>query len=83
MSRRERLDVLGDKAKKFTNVYIKNFPESMDDTELKKMFSEYGNIVSAKVMTSDDGRVRGFGFVSFEDHEAAAKVLSFINDETT
>ena len=25
-------------------------------------------------MTTEDGRGRGFGFVSFEDHEAAAKV---------
>ena len=74
MSRRERLDVLGDKMKKFTNVYIKNFPASVDDERLREIFSKYGTIVSAKVMTSEDGSVRGFGFVSFEDHEAAAKV---------
>ncbi len=27
-----------------------------------------------QVMTMDDGKAKGFGFVSFEDHEAAAKV---------
>ncbi len=28
-----------------------------------------------QVMTMDDGKAKGFGFVSFEDHEAAAKVF--------
>lgn len=79
MSRRERLDVLGDKMKKFTNVYIKNFPVSVDDERLREIFSKYGTIVSAKVMTSEDGSVRGFGFVSFEDHEAAAKAVEELN----
>lgn len=79
MSRRERLDVLGDKAKKFTNVYIKNFPDTVDDVKLREIFEKYGVIVSAKVMTSDDGRVKGFGFVSFEDHEAAAKAVDELN----
>jgi len=49
MTRRERLEILGDKAKKFTNVYIKNLPETMDDEGLKCMFEVYGNIISAKV----------------------------------
>ena len=49
MSRKERLEVLGDKAKKFTNVYIKNFSEDLDDKKLEDIFEEYGTIVSAKV----------------------------------
>lgn len=33
----------------------------------------------AQVMTNEDGRGRGFGFVSFEDHEAAAKAVEELN----
>ena len=49
MSRKERLEILGDKAKKFTNVYIKNFGEGMDDVKLREIFDPYGKIISAKV----------------------------------
>ena len=49
MTRRERLEILGDKAKKFTNIYIKNFPEMLGDEGLRTMFEAYGKIISAKV----------------------------------
>lgn len=79
MSRRERMEVLGDKAKKFTNVYIKNFGEGLSDDQLKDMFETYGGVISAKVMTADDGKSKGFGFVSFEDHDAASRAVDDLN----
>lgn len=42
-SRKEREAELGAKAKEFTNVYIKNFGDDMDDERLKELFSKYGN----------------------------------------
>lgn len=41
-SRKEREAELGARAKEFTNVYIKNFGEDMDDEKLKDVFSKYG-----------------------------------------
>jgi len=79
MSRKERMEQMGDKAKKFTNVYIKNFGEDMDDDKLREMFEPYGKIISAKVMTGDDTRPRGFGFVSFEEPEAAERAVEEMN----
>lgn len=75
MSRRERMEVLGDKAKKFTNVFIKNFGDGYSDDQLKEMFETYGTVISAKVMTENNGVSKGFGFVSFEDHEAASRAV--------
>lgn len=43
-SRKEREAELGARAREFTNVYIKNFGEDMDDEKLKELFSKYGNI---------------------------------------
>lgn len=78
MNRKERMEILGDKAKKFTNVYIKNFGDSFDDEKLKTLFDGYGNIVSAKVMAGD-GKSKGFGFVSFEDAETAQRAVDELN----
>merc|ERR1719318_2187557 len=80
MSRKERMEQMGDKAKKFTNVYIKNFGDVLDDEKLRDMFEKYGKIISAKVMVDESsGRVRGFGFVSFEDAETAEKAVDELN----
>lgn len=79
MSRKERIEQMGDKVKKFTNVYVKNLPEEMSDTQLTDAFTKYGTVVSAKVMTNEDGKVKGFGFVSFETAEAAEDCVNEMN----
>ncbi|XP_071401167.1 polyadenylate-binding protein 1A-like isoform X1 [Centroberyx affinis] len=78
-SRKEREAELGARAKEFTNVYIKNFGEDMDDEKLREVFSKYGNAMSIRVMTDDSGKSRGFGFVSFERHEDAQKAVDEMN----
>lgn len=75
MSRRERMEMLGDKARKFTNVYVKNFGDNWTDEKLNDMFTQYGKIISAKVMTDEGGKSKGFGFISFEEHESAQKAV--------
>lgn len=80
MTRRERFDVIGDQAKKFTNVYVKNFGDALDDNKLRELFEKCGTVSSCKVMSDDmNGKSRGFGFVSFDDHEAAQKAVEEIN----
>ena len=74
MSRRERLEKLGNQPKKFTNVYIKNFGEDMTDEGFKELVDEFGKILSLKVVINDQGRSKGFGFVSFETPEEAQAV---------
>lgn len=43
-SRKEREAELGAKAKEFTNVYIKNFGDDMNDDRLKELFDKYGKL---------------------------------------
>lgn len=77
--RKEREKELGEQAKRFTNVYIKNFGEELDDEKLREMFEQYGKITSHKVMIDDHCKSKGFGFVSFEDAEAAERAVDELN----
>jgi len=63
----------------FTNVFVKNLEESIDDAKLKAMFGVYGAITSAVVMKDEVGKSRCFGFVNFEQHEQAAKACVELN----
>ncbi|OBS77155.1 hypothetical protein A6R68_16393 [Neotoma lepida] len=63
-SRKDREAELRSKPSEFTNVYIKNFGDDMDDEGLKEVFSKYGQTLSVKVMKDANGKSKGFGFVS-------------------
>lgn len=67
--------------KTFNNVYVKNFGEELDDEKLKEMFSEYGPIKSCKVMSNNDGKVLGFGFVSYENPKDAEVAVNALNNK--
>lgn len=41
-SRKEREAEFGARAMEFTNVYIKNFGDDMDDNRLREIFSRFG-----------------------------------------
>ncbi|ELW62457.1 polyadenylate-binding protein 4-like [Tupaia chinensis] len=78
-NRKDREAELRNKASEFTNVYIKNFGDDMDDERLREVFSKYGKTLSVKVMTDPSGKSKGFGFVSFDNHEAAQKAVEEMN----
>ncbi|CDW54937.1 polyadenylate binding protein 1 [Trichuris trichiura] len=58
------------------NLYVKNLDDNIDDEKLRKAFSEFGTITSAKVMTDENGRNKGFGFVCFSTPEEATRAVS-------
>jgi polyadenylate-binding protein len=78
--RKDREKEIGEKAKMFTNVYIKNLPDSVDDEKLRDLFEPHGPITSYKVMSDDSGKSRGFGFVAFESPDDAEKACDILNE---
>merc|ERR1711876_164843 len=79
--RKDREMELGEKARKFTNVYVKNINDEYDEAKLNEMFQKYGKISSVKVMKSEDGKSKGFGFVSFESPEEAMIACDELNGQ--
>ena len=76
---KQRKDRPDEAAARFKNCFVKNFGDYLDDTTLKALFVPYGEILSAKVMTDDEGESRGFGFVAFNDHDSAQLAVSDLN----
>jgi polyadenylate-binding protein len=70
-SRGARMRELGDSGRRFTNVFVKNFGEELDDDKLQEIFQKFGEITSCSVMRDNDGKSKGFGFVAFSSAEAA------------
>ncbi|MAG24018.1 RNA-binding protein [Candidatus Pacearchaeota archaeon] len=63
-------------------LYVGNLPfrvedKQFDDGDLNKLFSEFGEVTEAAVVTDKfSGRSRGFGFVTFANDEDAQKAIS-------
>lgn len=72
-SQREKADSARPQTR--NNLYIKNLDEKIKDEELRDAFKEFGEITSAKVMLTDQGVSKGFGFVSFSSPDAAEAAL--------
>lgn len=69
-------------------LYVGNLPYSVNDAELKDMFSKAGTVASAAIIMERDPsgrpstRSKGFGFVEFEaDAEADAAIEMYNNKE--
>ncbi len=53
------------------SLFVGNLSWSVTNEDLQKKFSEFGNVISARVVTDKlSGRSRGFGFVDMEDADA-------------
>ncbi|XP_054570487.1 LOW QUALITY PROTEIN: polyadenylate-binding protein 1-like [Eptesicus fuscus] len=63
-----------------SNLYVKNLAEGVDDERLRRMFSRFGTVTSAKVVV-EGGRRKGFGFVSFSAPEEARKAVAEMNGQ--
>lgn len=61
------------------NLFVKNLDDSIDDEKLHEEFGAFGTITSAKVMTDDSGKSKGFGFVCFSSPEEATKAVTEMN----
>ncbi|MDR1876740.1 MAG: RNA-binding protein [Flavobacteriaceae bacterium] len=63
------------------NIFISNLNYRLTNEDLHDLFSEYGEVESAKIIQDrDTGRSRGFGFVEMADSEAR-KAIEELNQK--
>jgi len=63
------------------NVYVGNLPFSVTQDELESLFSQFGDVDRAQVITDrETGRSRGFGFVEMDD-QAAQEAINALNGQ--
>jgi RNA recognition motif-containing protein len=63
------------------NIYVGNLSWTMTDDDLSNLFTQYGNVTSAKILKDKmNGRSKGFGFVEMEDDEAAKTAIASLNE---
>ena len=61
-------------------LYVGNLPYKITSDELNSLFTEFGDIVDAVVITDRaSGRSKGFGFVEFADEAVAQKAVDAMN----
>ena len=64
------------------NIFVGNIPFSATADDVRTLFEEYGEVLSAKVITDrDTGRSRGFGFVEMPEEQADAAISALAGYE--
>ncbi len=61
-------------------LYVGNLSYNTSDSDLQRLFEEYGTVESAQVISDrETGRSKGFGFVEMSSDQEAQAAISALN----
>ena len=64
------------------NIYVGNISYGTDDDKLVELFSTFGEVASARVISDrDTGRSKGFGFVEMPNDAEANAAIEALNEK--
>jgi len=62
------------------NIYVGNLSYRLDETELKKLFEEYGEVYSVKIISDKySGKSKGFAFVEMNTEKDGQTAIDELN----
>src|SRR5688500_8738822 len=62
------------------NIYVGNLSWNLKDQDLSNLFTSYGEVVSAKIVTDKfTNRSKGFGFVEMANDDQAQAAIAALN----
>jgi RNA recognition motif-containing protein len=63
-------------------LYVGNLSYNVDNSELQQLFSQFGTVEDAQVITDrDSGRSKGFGFVEMGSESEAEAAIAGLNEK--
>ena len=63
-------------------LYVGNLTYRVSSSDLEQLFSQFGNVESAEVISDrDTGRSKGFGFVEMSSDNEARAAIDALNDQ--
>ncbi len=66
-----------------TKLYVGNLSYSATEDGLASLFAQFGDVVSARIITDrDTGRSKGFAFVEMATEEGAQESIKALNGQT-
>jgi RNA recognition motif-containing protein len=61
-------------------IYVGNISFNAQESDLRTVFSQYGEVVDVKIITDKyTERSKGFGFIEMQDDSAAEAAISALN----
>src|ERR1700761_4658639 len=61
-------------------IFIANVPHKLDETELKTMLTQFGQVASVKLLTDQEtGKRKGFGFIEMPVNDQAKTGIAALN----
>ena len=63
-------------------IFIANVPHKLEEAELKKMLTQFGQVASVKLLIDKEtGKRKGYGFIEMPVREQAKAALTALNDK--
>ena len=60
------------------NLFVFHLPSDFKDSDLFNLFKMFGNVISERVITQDS-KSKGYGFVSYDNADAAKEAINKMN----
>ncbi len=63
-------------------IFIANLPHNLEEAELKKMLTQFGQVASVKLVTDvETGKRKGFGFIEMPVYDQAKAAIATLNEK--
>ena len=62
-----------------TRIIVKNLPKNITEDELRKHFSQKGDVTDVKIMKKENGQSRNFCFIGYRTESSAKEAVKYFN----